>query len=364
MACKSGKIADNFVALILLFLIAFGFAISAHAAEKKAEKKKETREAVVLMPLRPTKDIPQDEMTQYEVALKKGLSERYVVYSGEQVQNIVKDVYRKRSGEAKAGHECDETKCIQDIAMAFQTELVAIANIRKTGGGYSISLTINNVMDDKSVFSNQIPCERCNEFEVARQLKTLLGGAAPADVPAPDGVLATIKPAPKKEAAAPPSYVQISLGSNIDADFYVDDAHVGTGRQLNVHVDVSKAHKLSAKAENYKEKIEYVQANERREAVGFVFLDGDAISKPDVAASKSSKNNGEITLHCNENATFYVDGVKVGTGKTVLAQVDGSAPHAVLVKADGYVSKEEYIKPPYNPKFPFEFYYMIGDKEN
>ena len=194
---QSGKMVKFPVAVLFLFLLVSSLPIAVHAAEKKSEKKpvkevkKETREAVVLMPLRPTKDIPQDEMTQYEAALKKGLSDRYVVYAGEQVQNIVKDVYRKRSGEAKAGHECDETKCIQDIAIAFQAELVAIANIRKSGGGYSISLTINNVMDDKLVLSEQKSCKGCDEFGVADVLKTIAGVVAPpaAEAPAAQAVM-------------------------------------------------------------------------------------------------------------------------------------------------------------------------------
>ncbi|MBI5637005.1 MAG: SUMF1/EgtB/PvdO family nonheme iron enzyme [Nitrospinae bacterium] len=170
-------------ALIVLLLPLL--TLSSYAAEKKAaakEVKKEMKDAVVLMPLRPTKDIPQDEMTQYEAALVKSLSEKYVVYSGQKVLEKVNDVYKKRSAEAKAGKECDETKCLQDVALAFQTKegypFVAIANIRKTGGGYSISLTINDVIEEKSVFAEQKPCEGCNEFKVMGLLQTLAGGGA------------------------------------------------------------------------------------------------------------------------------------------------------------------------------------------
>ncbi len=124
-------------------------------------------------------------MTQYEAALVKSLSEKYVVYSGQKVTEKVTDVYKRRSAEAKAGHECDETKCLQDVAMAFQSKegypFIAIANIRKSGGGYSISLTINDVIEEKSVFAEQKSCKGCDEFGVADVLKTLAGGgAAPA----------------------------------------------------------------------------------------------------------------------------------------------------------------------------------------
>jgi hypothetical protein len=127
------------------------------------------------MPLRATNEMPQDEMTQYEGALVKSLSERYEVYSGQRVLEKVLEVYRKRSTGTKAGSECDETKCIQDVAIEFQAQFVAVANIRKTGDGYSIALTINDVVEDKSVFSESLPCEGCNEFEVLHQIKAITG---------------------------------------------------------------------------------------------------------------------------------------------------------------------------------------------
>ncbi len=173
------------VAVLLAFLLVFGVAFSVHAAEKKAEKKP-AKEAVVLMPLRPTKDIPQDEMTQYEAALVKSLSEKYVVYSGQRVVERVNTVYKQRSAEAKAGKECDETKCLQDVALAFQTKegvpYIGIANIRRTsGGGYSMSLKITDVIDDLAIFSEQKSCDGCNENKVSELLKTIAGVvAAPA----------------------------------------------------------------------------------------------------------------------------------------------------------------------------------------
>lgn len=346
---------NNIARFIALFLIISPLlATSSHAAEKKAAKK-DAKDAVVLMPMRATKDIPQDEMTQYEAALVKSLSEKYVVYSGQRVMEKVNDVYKKRSSEAKAGKECDETKCLQDIAIAFQTELVAVANIRKSGGGYSISLAINDVAEDKSVFSESLPCKGCDEFEVIRQLKTLTnGGPAAAEAMAP----------PQKQEGGSASRAQTSLRSNIPANFYVDDKLVGSGKLLGVNMDPSKAHKLSAKVEKYKEKIEYVQANERREIVGFVFLSDDKIAAPTVTVNTERPvGASEILLQCNQNAAFYVDGVKVGVGKQVRAQVNPNTPHTIVAKPDGYHSKEEYVEPPYNANFPIDFIYMMGDKE-
>ena len=38
--------------------------------------------------------------------------------------------------------ECDETRCMQNIAEAFQAELIATANVTKKEGNYFLALSI------------------------------------------------------------------------------------------------------------------------------------------------------------------------------------------------------------------------------
>jgi hypothetical protein len=81
---------------------------------------------------------------------------------------------------------------------------------------------------------------------------------------------------------------------------------------------------------------------------------------PDSALAESTSS---ILLQSNMNAEFFIDGETVGIGKKVYATVDPADAHTIIAKPEGYVSKEEYIEPPYYEGTSFDFYYMIGDKE-
>lgn len=108
-----------------------------------------------------------------ETALVQGLQLKYVVFSGELVAQKSREIFRKESRVAKK--ECDETRCMEDIAIAFQAELIATANVTKLEGGYLLALSIRNVMDNKAVYSNSMPCEKCSVFQVVEKLKELSG---------------------------------------------------------------------------------------------------------------------------------------------------------------------------------------------
>lgn len=172
--------------------------VPSDAAQKKAEKK-EARAGVILMPIRTSGGVPPDEAAAYEGALIDTLSHKYTVYSGKKVVDKVEEVYRKRSAETQPGKDCDETKCLQDIAMAFQSELIAVTNIAKKEDGYFITLKILNVMEDTAVFAKNVPCKGCDSYKVADVLQTLAGGASP-PVSAPP---VAEQPAPVPQAGPP-----------------------------------------------------------------------------------------------------------------------------------------------------------------
>jgi len=134
--------------------------------------------SLVLMPIITAGGVPHDEIAGYEAALSESLSIRYQVLSGQKVVDTVNQIYQNRSAETQEGKDCDETKCIQDVAIAFQSELVAVANITKKEGGYFLSLKILNVIEDKVVFSKSIPCKGCDSFKVMEVLQTIAGGEA------------------------------------------------------------------------------------------------------------------------------------------------------------------------------------------
>jgi predicted secreted protein len=162
----------NFIGVIIVILFLTGGYSQALAA-KPAKEAKPVKEPLVLMPLRVSEE---DKSLQgaMETALVEGLQKKYKVFSGEQVARKARDIFNKES-RVTAKKECDETRCMQDIAMSFQAELLAIANVTKRDGGYFLALSIKNILDNLEVYSKSLPCENCSTFQVIEKLKELSG---------------------------------------------------------------------------------------------------------------------------------------------------------------------------------------------
>jgi len=164
-------------------------------AAKKAKVQSE-KEAVILLPLVVTAEA-QSMVSEMQSAVVQGLQQKYLVYSGDRVLQELKKAADKENHKAK--HDCDETRCLQDISVAFQTENVAVVHINKIEGGYLLSLSIKDVMSNQAVFDNSVPCEGCSAFKVIEKLKELSGTVAP-----------TVAGAPAPAPEAPPAKVNLS----------------------------------------------------------------------------------------------------------------------------------------------------------
>ncbi|MBE9536570.1 MAG: hypothetical protein IMF07_05260 [Proteobacteria bacterium] len=130
------------------------------------------KNSLVLMPLRANGVAAVNRLTM-ESAVASSLSSSYKVYYGKRVADKVREVYAKVTAEAKAGEQCDDTVCMQDIGNSFKSELVASANVVKNPSGYLLTLNISNVFDDVLVMSESIACKGCDEFQVIERLKTI-----------------------------------------------------------------------------------------------------------------------------------------------------------------------------------------------
>ena len=156
----------NFEGLAKSRIVALG-----ERAKRDAKVAKLTKERLVLMPLRVGEE---DKRLQgsMETALVQGLQQNYVVFSGEQVAQKARAIFLKESHNTSK-KVCDETRCMQDIAMAFQAEFIATAAVTKQDGGYFLALSIQNIFDNKVVYSNSVPCKSCDSFQVVDKLKEL-----------------------------------------------------------------------------------------------------------------------------------------------------------------------------------------------
>ncbi len=131
------------------------------------------KERLVLMPLR----VPEEDRSllgAMETALVQGMQQRYEVLSGEPVATKAREIFNAES-RASSNKECDETRCMQDIAQAFAAELIASANVTRKEDGYFLALRIQNVFDTRVVYSSAIPCQNCNSYQVLEELKALSG---------------------------------------------------------------------------------------------------------------------------------------------------------------------------------------------
>ena len=158
--------------LNLLFITAFATLclvlnpLPSEAANKGISKPSETtKERLVLMPLRVGDEI-QNMQGAMETAIAEGLQQQYTVFAGEDVAKKTREIFKKES----AKKNCDETRCMENIAIAFQSELIAVANVTKIEGGYLLAINIRNVMDNKSM-----ACKGCDAFLVVERLKELTG---------------------------------------------------------------------------------------------------------------------------------------------------------------------------------------------
>ncbi|MEE8483493.1 MAG: hypothetical protein V3S46_02760, partial [Nitrospinota bacterium] len=92
----------------------------------------EPKERVVVMQVQGP-GLSDFDKRSYRAAIVGGLSEKYTVLSGDDVDAKVTEIFEKESRE---NIECDTEKCFQDIAIEFQAELIAVCTVVKKPGGY------------------------------------------------------------------------------------------------------------------------------------------------------------------------------------------------------------------------------------
>jgi hypothetical protein len=165
------------ITIVTLCLSSTSYQVQAATKGKHKVAQQSGKERLVLMPLHvPEEDADLDGAM--ESALVKGLQQNYDVFSGEQVAQKARAIYLKINKLTPVNTHCDETRCMQDIAEAFQAELIATSNVTKKEGSYFLSLSIQNIFDNQVVQSESLTCEKCLPTQVIEKLKILSGVVA------------------------------------------------------------------------------------------------------------------------------------------------------------------------------------------
>ncbi len=123
---------------------------------------------LVLLPIEVSQQVV-DLGSEYGSALQEGLQNRYTVFYGAAVEKELEKEYSKI--------DCDPETCNQNIAIAFNGELIADSSVKKIEGGYLLKLVIRNVLTSEVVETQTVPCRGCDSFSVIDQLKQMGSGA-------------------------------------------------------------------------------------------------------------------------------------------------------------------------------------------
>jgi len=182
----------------------------------------EVKPNLVLLPLEVSEsDI--DLESEYGSALQSGLKERYKVFYGAAVERELEREYSKI--------DCDTEKCNQNVALAFNGELVADASVKKIKGGYILKLVINNVLTNEIIESPAIPCRACDSFSVLDALKQVGAGKPfnPSVGVISQGGPAKPTPTPTpKQVAIDSRAILIFDSQPSGAEVYINQERVGT----------------------------------------------------------------------------------------------------------------------------------------
>jgi formylglycine-generating enzyme required for sulfatase activity len=225
----------NHNSLIIFSILLLSFNLSADAKPAPAAKKKpaaaaaqaaaptapaavEKERLVILRPNVPETD--QEQTAAMETALVEGLQARYQVFAGEQVSRIARKMADGEIGTEE--HECDETRCLTNIALHFESELLGLTSVTKKDGNYFIAFVIRNVVDNNVVFSKSTTCRQCDAIQVIEKLKELSGPvlSAPPAVAAP--VAQTAEPVAPTPAPINPldteslQWAEVLKGNSVD----------------------------------------------------------------------------------------------------------------------------------------------------
>ena len=124
----------------------------------------EIKPNLVLLPM----DVSTQEVdyeSEYGSALQEGLQQRYTVFYGAGVEKELEKEYSKLN--------CDAETCNQNVAIAFNGELIADSSVKRTSSGYLLKMVIRNVITGKVLETNTQGCRGCDELVVINQLKDM-----------------------------------------------------------------------------------------------------------------------------------------------------------------------------------------------
>ncbi|MBI3794182.1 MAG: formylglycine-generating enzyme family protein [Nitrospinae bacterium] len=166
------------------------------------------------------------------------------------------------------------TKCYGAIAVEFNSEYLAVLNVTKLEGDYTITLKVQDVIANTVVISKTDTCAGCKIIQVVDKLKTLAGGEKTEAVAAPEIKAPAEKEQPGKAAG----------GNEMERDFW------------NSVKDSDNPEDFKAYLESYPKGVFAQLANKRLTAMRKAVSDKEAAEKA-TAEKKAAAEKAEEAKH-------------------------------------------------------------------
>ena len=292
--------------LSLLLVCLFAFCSLSFAAEKPN---------LVLLPTEVSEGDSALE-SSYTNAIAEGLSTEYNVFYGAKVEKQLEKEYDKI--------DCSAEQCNQNLAIAFNGELIADASVLKIANGYILKLKISNVLSDNIVKSATIPCKGCDAFSVISRLQKMGSGSKKNQGTA--NVTTSVRPQKQENTRAilifdsQPSGAKVFIaGKKVGKTPYQGLSHQ-IGDQLNIRLK-SPSHR------SYEFKVSLNQAITQLEPIQL---------------EAGQANITVLTEPYTANAVVYVDGQAKGTAPVQITLTTGS--HEIYASAEDKKTDVEAIQ--------------------
>ena len=100
-----------------------------------------------------------------ESALVEGFSANVIVYSGQEVKETIQ--------ESISETECSAEKCVNNLAVKYNSEFFADFSAVRDDDVYLISLKLDNVITSGNILTRVVTCEECSILELVKKAKSL-----------------------------------------------------------------------------------------------------------------------------------------------------------------------------------------------
>ena len=115
------------------------------------------KEVLILLPLNVDQSL-KEQSALLGTALQQGLNKNFDVYFGPAVEEKLEKEYAKA--------DCTATSCAENVAIAFNGELIGDASVQLVDNSYVLQVQLNNVVTGRIVGSMLEICEGCSKLQL------------------------------------------------------------------------------------------------------------------------------------------------------------------------------------------------------